>query len=287
MDVRLVEKLRAPIYRVSPDRRLRTMNAAARFVNQVGFCWLFAPASGPLELPSLFEALKGRRGVQIFDWDEDSDRLWGWKSDLPAARLAYYGKALAGKPAFVSLEMLGYLMAAIGSESPDHLYDRGEISLEARRIFAALRSLGPQPTRALRSAAGLDSKDGNVRYHRALDELQRRLYVLPVGATNEGNNWPSQIFELVDRWFPAQAKLAEKTDLGEARLILVNRYLKTVIAARRSAIGRVFGIPAAELDALTAKLESDRIAHAEGEWLMIDKPVARIANTSRKRNRVK
>lgn len=140
MDVRLVEKLRAPIYRVSPDRRLRTMNAAARFVNQVGFCWLFAPASGPLELPSLFEALKGRRGVQIFDWDEDSDRLWSWKSDLPAARLAYYGKALAGKPAFVSLEMLGYLMAAIGSESPDHLYDRGEISLEARRIFAALRS---------------------------------------------------------------------------------------------------------------------------------------------------
>jgi hypothetical protein len=268
MDVRQLEKTRAPIYRVSPARRLRTMNAAARFIHQVGFCWLFAPGAGTLELPSLFEAVKGRRGMQIFDWDEDSDRVWGWKSDLPAAHLAYYGKALAGRPAFVSPDMLPCLLAAVGTEKLDRLYEYGGISYEAKKIYAALESLGPQPTRALRAAAGLDSKNGNVRYHRALDELQRRLFVMPVGATNEGNNWPSQIFELVERWFPAQAALARRLDVREARLVLVMRYLKTVIGARRTAIGRLFSIPRHELDVLVEELARGQFVRVQGEWVI-------------------
>jgi hypothetical protein len=266
-DVRLLEKHRAPIYRVSPARRLRTMNAAARFIHQVGFCWLFAPRGGNLELPSLFEAVKGRRGMQIFDWDEDSDKVWGWKSDLPAAHLAYYGKALAGKPGFVSLDVLPFLIAAVGMESMDHLYEFGGISHEAKKIHRALESLGPQPTRALRAAAGLDTKNGNLRYHRALDELQRRLFVMPVGATNEGNNWPSQIFELVERWFPAQVELARSVDVGEARRALVMRYLKTVVGAPRTVIGRLFGIPREELDELLRDLTGGRAACVQGEWV--------------------
>ncbi len=276
MNVRQIERLRAPIYRVSPSRRVRTMTFAARFIDRVGFCWLFAPGTRALELPSLFEAVKGRRGMQIFDWDGDSDRVWGWKSDLPAAHLAYYGKALAGRPAFVSLEMLPYLMASVGSENFRQLYAHGGISYEAKRIFEALESLGPQPTRALRAAAGLDSKDGNVRYHRALDELQRRLFVMPVGATNEGSNWVSQIFELVARWFPAQAERARRLDVREARRALVTRYLRTVIAAKRSAMGRVFGLPRTELDALVEELASRRLVLFEGEWVTIKRPPSHL-----------
>jgi hypothetical protein len=268
MNVRQIERLRAPIYHVSPARRLRTMTAAARFINQVGFCWLFAPGTAGLELPSLFEAVKGRRGMQIFDWDKDADRVWGWKSDLPAARRAYYGKALAGKPVFVSLRMLPYLLAAMGAENLEHLYEYGGISYEAKKIYFALESLGPQPTKALRAAAGLDSKDGNARYHRALDELQRRLFVMPVGATNEGNNWPSQIYELVARWFPAQAEIAKKLDVGEARRTLLTRYLKTVVGARRSDIGRLFGIPRLEMEAIVEDLASLRVASSQGDWLV-------------------
>ena len=281
IDVRQIEKLRAPIYHVSPSRRLRTMTAAAHFINHVGFCWLFAPGAGSLELPSLFEAVKGRRGMQIFDWDDDSDRLWGWKSDLPAAHLAYYGKALAGRPSFVSLEMLPSLLAAIGAEKLENLFKYGGISYEAKKIYGALESLGPQPTRALRAAAGLDTRDGNVRYHRALDELQRRLFVMPVGATNEGNNWPSQIFELVARWFPAQFALSRKMEVREARLALVTRYLKTVIGAPRSAIGRLFGIPRPELEALVEDLTSRSAARVHDDWLMATKPLFRLHSPSR------
>src|SRR5919199_2065347 len=250
MDLQQVEKLRAPLYRIDPARRIRTMTAAARFINRVDFCWFFAPAKSTLELPSLFEAVKGRRGVQISDWDDDSGRVWVWKNDLPAARLAYYGKALAGKPAFVSLEMLPHLLAASGEEDFERLYAQGGISYEAKKIYNALTSLGPQPTMALRAAAGLDGKDGTTRYHRALDELQRKLLVLPIGATNEVGNWPSQIFELVARWFPAQAQRARELDARDARRTLVMRYLQTVIAAPRTNIARLFGIPRSELDPL-------------------------------------
>ncbi len=270
MDIRRLEKLRAPIYRVSSNRRIRRMTSAARFIDQVGFCWLFAPRTRALELPSLFEAVKGRRGVQIFDWDEDSDRLWGWKSDLPAAHLAYYGKGLAGRPVFVSLEMLPHLMASVGSENFGHLYAHGGISYEAKRIYSALESRGPQPTRALRAAAGLDSKDGNMRYHRALDELQRGLFVMPVGATNEGSNWVSQIFELVARWFPDQAAQAHRLDVREARRALLTRYLKTVVGAKRSATARLFGIPRVEFDSLVEELATGKFARNEGEWILVN-----------------
>lgn len=268
LQVRDLERLRAPIYHISPTRRLRTMQAAARFIDQVGFCWLFAPAANAPELPSLFEAVKGRRGMRIFDWDEDSDRLWGWKNDLPAAHLAYYGKALMGKPSFVSLEMLPHVLAASGIDDVGQLYKRGGISYEANKIYAALDSVGPQPTRALRSAAGLDSKSGNVRYHRALDELQRKLLIMPVGATNEGSNWPSQIFELVARWFPEQTELGRRFDVREARCAMVDRYLRTVVAAPRHSLGRLFSIPYSELEFIVMELSSRGLAGAHGDWLV-------------------
>ncbi len=88
MNLREIETLRARLYRATPDRRIRTLSAAARFINRVGFCWLFAPAPGIPELPSLFEAVKGRRGARIYDWDSDADRIWSWKNDLPAERRA-------------------------------------------------------------------------------------------------------------------------------------------------------------------------------------------------------
>lgn len=214
--------------------------------------------------------------MQIFHWDGDSDRVWGWKSDLPAARLAYYGKALAGRPAFVSLEMLPCLMASVGSENLAHLYAHGGISYEAKRIYDVLESLGPQPTRALRLRAGLDSKDGNVRYHSALDELQRRMFVMPVGATNEGSNWVSQIFELVARWFPTQAERARRLDASEARRALIARYLRTVIAAKRPVMARVLGIPRAELDAVVERFSSRKLVRVEGEWVIMKRSLMHL-----------
>src|SRR5581483_4909842 len=103
MDLRTLERYRLTQYQLTSGKRVRTLADATRYINRFGFCWLFAPRDRALELSSLLEAVKGKRDAHIDDWDSDSDKVWAWKSDLPAARRAYYGKALAGKPGFISL----------------------------------------------------------------------------------------------------------------------------------------------------------------------------------------
>ncbi len=266
MNPRSLERLRAPRYGVAPGRNVQSLSAAARFVSRLGFCWLFAPSADLPELPSLIEAVKGRRGVHIEDWDADSDRVWVWKNELPAERKVYYGKALMGRPALISLEMLPCLLAHTGDQDFERLYAAGGISYEARRIYEALARLGPQPTIQLRMAAGLDSKAGNARYHRALDELQRRLLVSPVGATRETGVWVSQIFELTSRWFPDQVQQAARLGVDEARQALVARYLKTVIAARPAAIARLFSLPREQVNSILDDLSARRQVRLEDGW---------------------
>lgn len=231
-----LERERDEIYRRRRSRRIRTMEEAAEFIDAVGFCLLFA-STQKIELPSLFEAVKGRRDVHIEDWDADSDRVWAWKNELPADRRAYYGKALAGgKPVFISLRMLPYVYAVNAPDDLEEGYTRGRVSYEAKRIYDALRASGPTPTIALRETAGLDT----VRYHRALDELQRALVILPVGATLETGAWVSQIFDLVARWFPKEVRAGQRMDVDRARRALVRQYVETVISSEPTMIERIF-----------------------------------------------
>lgn len=265
-----VEKLRDVIYRRSKIRRVKTMGEAARFIDRVGFCLLFASAQAPrLELPSLFEAVKGKRDAHIEDWDADSDRVWIWKNDLPASKRAYYGKALAGKPAFVSLKMLPYLYALKAFDGREvEAYRQGRMSHEAKRVYDILQSRGPMPTMALRGAAGFE-RDTN-RFHRALDDLQRSLVVLPVGAVIERGAWASQIFGLVRQWFPQEVERSEHLDLREAQREIVRRYVETVIAAKTAMAARLFGIPRADVDAAADDLVARKILKRDGDWLIAD-----------------
>lgn len=264
-----IEQQRDRIYRRSRAQRIQTMGEAARFIDAVGFCLLFASTQG-IELPSLFEAVKGRRDAHIDDWDDDSDRVWVWKNDLPAARRAYYGKALAGKPVFVSLKMLPYLYAIAAPDAArlDDAYARGRISLDAKRVYAALRALGPTPTMALRAAVGLDRAGDSARYHRALDQLQRALVILPVGAVVEQGAWSSQIFELVTRWFPRQVARAQQINVVAARRALVKQYVQTVIAAKPPMIARVFGWPREQLSATLGDLIAGGVLARKGDWVV-------------------
>lgn len=259
-----IEKERDHVYRRSRARSIHTMGQAARFIDAVGFCLLFASTQG-IELPSLFEAVKGRRDVHIEDWDADSDRVWVWKNDLPAQRRAYYGKALAsGKPVLVSLAMLPYLYAVSAPEDIEHAYARGAVSYEAKRVYDALQSAGPTPTIALRRTAGLDT----TRYHRALDQLQRALIVLPVGATVETGAWTSQIFDLVTRWFPNEIKAAARLDVDQARRALVSKYVKTVVAAKPQMIARVFNWSHDDVKTTVKELEQAHAVSEKEDWIV-------------------
>lgn len=267
MDLRTLERQRLTSYGLASNKCLRSLADAARYINRFGFCWLFAPRDRALELPSLFEAVKGRRDAHIDDWDADSDKVWTWKSDLPAVRRAYYGKALAGKPGFISLAMLPYVMAALGDEDVAGAYANGALSHDAKRVYDTLAQFGAQPIMTLKRNAGFSGKEGNARFHKALDELQRRVIAMPVGATSEGMAWPSQIFDLVANWFPACANEAKRMDLHDARAALIERYVKTVHAAPSDALARLFAIPRAQLNPLLDEMAQTKRIKLQDRWV--------------------
>ncbi len=268
MDARFLEQQRLVHYQIAFAKRLTTLADAARYIRHFGFCWLFAPRDRKLELPSLFEAVKGKRDAHIDDWDADSDKVWTWKNDLPAAKRAYYGKAFAGKPVFISLNLLPYVIAALGVEDAAQAYARGALSYDAKRVYETLAQVGAQPTQTLKRNAGFVGKQSNTRYHHALDELQTKLLVAAMGATNEGAAWPSQIFDLVANWFGPQARAAKQIDLYPARSALVERYLKTVLAAPPDALARLFQIPRPELKSLLDEMTHAKKLRVENGWVV-------------------
>jgi hypothetical protein len=267
MDPRTLERQRLAHYRLAQSRRLRTPSDATRYIQRFGFCWLFAPRDRALELPSLFEAVKGRRDAHIDDWDADSEKVWAWKNDLPAARRAYYGKALAGKPVFISLSMLPYAIAALGEEDVENAYRQGRLPHDARRVYQTLAQLGAQPTQTLKRNAGFAGKEGNARFHRALDDLQRRLLVAPMGATNEGMAWPSQIYDLVANWYPEQARAAKRIDIQTARVTLIERYVQSVLAAPTRSLPRLFALSQSEAKELLAELDRHKCVRVKDGWV--------------------
>jgi hypothetical protein len=268
MNPATLERQRIAHYGLSPNKRVVTPAQAARFIDRFGFCWLFAPRERKLELPALFEAVKGVRDMHIENWDADSDKVWAWKNDLPAAKRAYYGKALTGKPCFISLKMLPYALAAMGEEDFERAYAHGAISYDTKRVHDSLKQFGAQPTQTLKRNAGFIGKDGSARFHKALDELQKRLLVMPIGATNEGMAWPSQIFDLVAQWFPEQARAAKQLDVHDARIILVERYLKTVLAAPPDAMARLFAIPRIEIKSLLEEMAQAKRVQMQDGWVV-------------------
>jgi len=92
-------------YRRIPERRVRTIEEARAFVEEVGFCH-FWPIKGA-ELPNLFHAIAGRvRPVPNEHDDPDGSKCWGWKDRALGERWWYYGKLLRRRATLVSLDLL-------------------------------------------------------------------------------------------------------------------------------------------------------------------------------------
>jgi hypothetical protein len=202
-----------------------TLAEAARFINAAGYCALFPLKNVPL--PSLYYAVARRMPIT---WDKYSMKVWTWKDELGARRLAFYGKYFKGRGSFISLEFLPPFLAVEGTpaapEDHERFYAAGRISHEACAIWEALERDGPLATLELRHACKMDSKAGNARFKRAMLELQRKLLVVHFGTEQETEAWASGRFELVSRAFPKQVEAARQVTRAEAQAAITKRYLR-------------------------------------------------------------
>jgi len=248
---------RLSVFEFPWPKRVSTLAEAGRFLDHVGFCVLF-PVKG-VELPSLYFAAARKRPVI---WDRYALLIWDWKDDLPKRKRGFYAKYFKGRGSFLSLGMLPHFLAIEGSaaaiEDAEHYYRAGQITHHAKEIWEALAANGPMATLELRNACKMDSKAGNVRFKKAMLELQRALLVVHFGSEQETAAWASGRFELTARAFPKQANEARKISPESARTEIAAKYLETHADAPPVQLARLFGWSKAEALAAIAPSTNQR-----------------------------
>lgn len=221
-------------------KRVNTPGEAVRFIDAVGFCLLFPVKN--VALPSLYYAMARRIPIT---WDKYAIRLWEWKDSFPRHRRAYYAKYFKGRGTFISLKFLPYFLAmrdaAAAPEDYERFYAAGRVTHDARAIWKSLAELGPLATLELRHTCKMDSKAGNVRFKKAMNELQCLLIVTHFGAEQETAAWASGRFELTARAFPKQAGQARGVAAESARATLARKYLEWHGGTPAMTLARLFG----------------------------------------------
>ncbi len=218
----VLEKHRAAI---TAKHRVRNAAQLVKMVDAVGMCFAFTAADG-LAIPACFDHLSTSDTDRKWGW------MWGWKDELAEEKRVYYGPILARKPTFVSMRLLPVLYATFGraGEPDDHLEDvrAGRISDIGRRIIEYLRAQPPggSQTRRMRAELGITSKEGRTQYDRALDEVQRLMYVARVKAVGEGREEYNYTYDLFVRRYPEAVRAAGPIASADARGRVLGRALE-------------------------------------------------------------
>jgi len=239
-------------------RRVLTPGEAVKFIDAAGYCMLFPVANVPL--PSLYSVVSRRSPGDGIYFDKYFEMIWDWKDQLPRRRRAFYAKYFRGRGTFISRQQLPSFLAmreaAVAPGEHERFYAEGRISADARVIWETLEREGPLATLELRHACRMETTAGNVRYKRAMLDLQGLLIVSHFGAEQETGAWASNCFELVCRAFPAQTTAARNITPQVARARLAAKFLEWRPGAPATLLARLFGWPKQEaLAALASSQE--------------------------------
>jgi hypothetical protein len=256
---------------------VRGARAALAFVESVGFCSTFYRF--PEGVACLWEAVVGRarpRWPRRSHHDPGVGLTWRLKDELPAARHVYYGKVLRGRPVLVALDLVPAFYALVRGRqrARDYRveYEAGRMSLTARRLMDALVREHPQYTRELRANTFLLPPHRTREFERAMTELQQGLWVVKTEERYEPTF--SYRWDLVEAWLPGRVAEGRRLDRAAALAALLARYVAGAVYADPRRLGRLFGVPAAEIDAAVDRLvRAGTLAHTPvagwpGTWLI-------------------
>jgi hypothetical protein len=254
----LLEKHRQAI---TAKHRVRNGEQLVKMVDAVGFCFAFTAAEG-LPIPACFDHLSTRENDRKWGW------MWGWKDELPEEKRLYYGPILARKPSFVSMRLLPAMYATFGraGEPDDHVEDvrAGRLSDVARRIIEHVTQKGEQQTRRMRAELGITSKEGRTQYDRALDDVQRLMYVARVKAVGEGREDYNYTYDLFVRRYGEVVEAAGPIASADARARVLGRALDLAGALSEKQAARLFDWGEEPLRRALDRLVADRTAVRRG-----------------------
>jgi len=230
-------------FRLTPKLRITDRQEAIDFVNQRGFIF-FWPISG-ITLPSLWTSVAGDRAVAS-NHDDPGHITWGWKDDLLGERVWYYAKVLRKKATMISLDTAPYFYALsenYGDYEHDYLtqYAQGHMTAEAKTIYETLLESGALDTISLRRKARMTNRSSDSRFNTAITALQADFKLLPVGVARAGGWNYAFIYDIVARYYPDLPQQARHITERDARKKLVSRYFRSVGAAQKNDVSKIFG----------------------------------------------
>jgi hypothetical protein len=228
-------------------QRVLTAAQAVKYIDATGYCMLYPVANVPLS--SLYYAVTRRNPHVDLVWDKYSVMLWRWKDELPRRPRAFYAKYFRARGTFISLKFLPHFLAmrdaAVVPGDHERFYAEGRIREDARVIWEALAEHGPLATLELRHACKMDTKAGDVRFKRAILDLQCLLVAVHFGAQQETAAWASGRYELTCRAFPKETAAARRIQPAEARTKLASKFLEWHTGAPPAQLAQLFGWPKA------------------------------------------
>jgi hypothetical protein len=250
-----LEQHRDRHFRRTSSRRVTGERAALGFINQVGFCTAFTAGLG---VPCLREAIAGEREPPLpehLQHDYAIGMTWRIKDSLPARRLVYYGKVIAGRPGFVALDLLPAFMR-LRVEPGGYLrtHRRGELSLCAKLVMDALSKRGPAETRALKLSSGFARPSRRAEFDRAMKELQGKFLALKVEERYEPFTY---VWDTVEHRWAGVLKEARALSAREAALAIARRHFEVAGYAAETAAARLLGIDPAAMESAARTLERE------------------------------
>jgi hypothetical protein len=232
-----------PENEIQSRKRVVTLAEAVKYIDAIGYCMLFAVRNIPL--PSLYYVVTQRNRLEKRVWDKYSEMVWRWKDELPGRRRAFYAKYFRGRGTLISLAQLPNFLAmgdaAVKPDDFERFYAEGRIREDTRAVWEALATHGALATLELRHACKLETKTGNVRFKRAILDLQRLLVAVHSGAEQETAAWASGRYELTCRAFPKETAEARRITPEEARAKLAAKFLEYRPDALPKQLARLFG----------------------------------------------
>jgi hypothetical protein len=260
----VLEAHRAKVNRV---HRVRNADQLVTMVDAFGFCFAFTLRTGDAPIPACFDHLSTNSDDRKWGW------MWGWKDELPEEKRLYYGKLLVRKPTFVSMKMLPTFYATFGraGEADDHLEDvrAGRLSDIARRVIDYLAQRGETQTKRMRADLGITSQEGKADYAKAVEELQRLMYVARVKAVGEGREDYNYTYDLFVRRYPETVKSAERIASHDAMTALLRRLLELAGGVTTKQVKRLFDWDDEQTERTIARLDAKRgLARVDGPLVL-------------------
>jgi len=250
-----LERHRDHHFRRIRSRRVTNERSALGFIEDVGFCAAFSAGLG---VPCLREAIVGEREPPLpehIQHDYAIGMTWRLKDDLPARRLVYYGKAIAGRPGFISRNFLSaFLRLRVAPGGYRRLYANGMLSHCAKLVMDALSKRGAAETRALKLTSGYSQPRHRPAFDRAMKELQEKFLALKV---EERYDPFTYVWDTMDhRWGDAMREARAMT-AREAAYRIVRRHMEVAAFASEKTIARLFAIRLDLVESAMRRLERE------------------------------